>query len=191
MHTLNTHEVICIQTSKSSHPVNGYPSLCKSHWQKGNTELGFSAISVYSMAIPYYNKTRAACSTVFIVVRNACSKVHAYTEAEITSHVPQAPSSFPSFAVHTASDGKLGRNLGTSTQCESESFLPMAMINLRANFLKQVHAFHMLLLALSSGSLLKNGGRREPGNIWGKSCPFPPPCSGGTNQIAEQNHVYM
>ena len=185
MHTLNTHEVICIQTSKSSHPVNGCPSLCKSHCQKGNIALGFSAISVYSMAIPYYNKTRAACGMGFIVVRNACSKVHAYTEAEITSLIPQAPSSFPSFAVHTASDRKLGRNLGTSTQCESESFLPMAMIDLRANFLKQVHAFHMLLLALSPGSLLKNGGRREPGNIWGKSYRLLPPCSGGTNQIAE------
>ena len=85
MRTLNTHEVICIQTSKSRHPVNGCPSLCKSHWQKGNVALGFSAISVYSMAIPYYNKTRAACGMGFIVVRNACSKVHAYTEAEITS----------------------------------------------------------------------------------------------------------
>ena len=76
--------------------------------KKGNVVLGFSATSVYSMAIPYYNKTRAACGTVFIVVRNACSKVHAYTDTEITSLVPQAPSSFPSFAVHTASNEKLG-----------------------------------------------------------------------------------
>ena len=66
----------------------------------------------------------------------------------------------------------------------------MAMIDLWANFFKQVHAFHMLLLALSSGSLLKNGGRREPGNIWGKSCRLLPPCSGSTNQIAEWNHMY-
>ena len=33
-------------------------------------------------------------------------------------------------------------------------------------------------------------GRREPGNIRGESCRLPPPCSGGTNQIAERNHVY-
>ena len=45
------------------------------------------------------------------------------------------------------------------------------------------------LLASFPGSLLKNGGRREPGNIHG-SCRLPPPCSGGTNQIAERNHVY-
>ena len=31
----------------------------------------------------------------------------------------------------------------------------------------------------------KRGGRREPGNIRGKSCRLPAPCSGGTNQIAE------
>ena len=46
-------------------------------------------------------------------------------------------------------------------------------------------------LASSPGSLLKNGGRREPGNICRKSCQLPVPGSGGTNQIAEQNHVYM
>ena len=45
-------------------------------------------------------------------------------------------------------------------------------------------------VASSPGSLLKNGGRREPGNIRGKSCRLPAPCSGGTNQIAERNHVY-
>ena len=86
------------------------------------------------MAIHYYDKTRVACGTGFIVIRNARSKVHAYAEAEISSLVPQAPSNFPSFAVRIAADGKLGVNLGTSTQCESESFLPMAMIDLRANF---------------------------------------------------------
>ena len=47
------------------------------------------------------------------------------------------------------------------------------------------------LLASSPGCLLKNGGRREPGNICGRSCRLPAPCSGGTNQIAEQNHMYM
>ena len=35
-----------------------------------------------------------------------------------------------------------------------------------------------------------NGGRREPGNICRKSCRLPAPCSGGTNQITEWNHVY-
>ena len=37
-------------------------------------------------------------------------------------------------------------------------------------------------LASSPGFLLKNGGRREPGNIRGKSCRLPPPWSGGTNR---------
>ena len=45
-------------------------------------------------------------------------------------------------------------------------------------------------LASSPGSLLKNGGRREPGNIRRKSCRLLAPCSGGINQIAVQNHVY-
>ena len=43
-------------------------------------------------------------------------------------------------------------------------------------------------IALSPGSPQKWG---EPGNICGKGCQLPPPCSGGTNQIAELNHVYM
>ena len=42
----------------------------------------------------------------------------------------------------------------------------------------------------SSGSLLKNRGMGEPGNIRGKSCRLLLPCCGGTNQIAERNHVY-
>ena len=33
-------------------------------------------------------------------------------------------------------------------------------------------------------------GGREPGNICGKSCQLPLPCSGGTNQIAARNHMY-
>ena len=45
-------------------------------------------------------------------------------------------------------------------------------------------------LVTSPGSLLKNGGRREPGNIRRKSCRLLPPCSGSTNQIAERNHMY-
>ena len=72
------------------------------------------------MDIPYYDKARAACGT--------CTQQSSYTESEITSLVPQALSSFPSFAVCTASDRKLGRSMGTSTQFEPESFLPMAMI---------------------------------------------------------------
>ena len=38
-------------------------------------------------------------------------------------------------------------------------------------------------------SLIKKR-RREPGYICRKSCRLPVPCSGGTNQIAEQKHVY-
>ena len=45
-------------------------------------------------------------------------------------------------------------------------------------------------VASSPGSLLKSRGRREPGNIRGKSCRLPAPCSGGTNQIAERNQVH-
>ena len=55
----------------------------------------------------------------------------------------------------------------------------------------QANASLSILLASSPGSLLKNKGEeREPGNICGKSCWLPPPCSGGTNQIVERNHVY-
>ena len=52
----------------------------------------------------------------------------------------------------------------------------------------QAHA--SWLLALFPGILLKNGGRREPGNICGKRCWLPAPGSGSTTQIAEQNHKY-
>ena len=45
-----------------------------------------------------------------------------------------------------------------------------------------------IALALFPGSLLKKQRRREPGNIRGKSCRLQAPCSGGTNQIVEQNH---
>ena len=38
-------------------------------------------------------------------------------------------------------------------------------------------------------SLIKER-RREPGYICRKSCRLPVSCSGGTNQIAEQKHVY-
>ena len=72
------------------------------------------------MDIPYYDKARAAYGTC------VQQSLYIYAEPEITSHVPQASSSFPSFAVRAASDRKLGG--GISTQCEPESFLPMAMI---------------------------------------------------------------
>ena len=52
----------------------------------------------------------------------------------------------------------------------------------------QAHA--SWLLALFPSILLKNGGRREPGNICGKRCWLPAPGSGSTTQIAEQNHKY-
>ena len=39
--------------------------------------------------------------------------MHVDTESEITNLVPQAPSSFPSFAVHTTNNRKPDRSLGT------------------------------------------------------------------------------
>ena len=39
-------------------------------------------------------------------------------------------------------------------------------------------------------SLLRNGGKRESGNIRRKICRLSAPGSGSTNQIAERNHVY-
>ena len=73
--------------------------------KKGNVVLGFSVISVYLMAIPYCDKARAASGK--------CVELSSYVASEITSLVPHAPSSFPSFAVHSVSDGKLGGSLGT------------------------------------------------------------------------------
>ena len=70
---------------------NDCPPSCKFHWQKGNIVLGFSAISVYSMHIPYYNKAHAACGT--------CMQQNSYVESEIVSLIPKVLSSFPSFAV--------------------------------------------------------------------------------------------
>ena len=52
----------------------------------------------------------------------------------------------------------------------------------------QAHA--SWLLASFPGILLKNWGRREPGNICGKTCWLPAPGSGSTTQIAERNHKY-
>ena len=60
--------------------------------------LGFSAISVYFMAIPYCDEARAACST--------CVQLSLYVESEITNLIPQAPSISPLFIVRVASDGK-------------------------------------------------------------------------------------
>ena len=36
---------------------------------------------------------------------------------------------------------------------------------------------------------LKKRGSSEPGNIHCKSCRLPPSATGGTNQIAERNHM--
>ena len=44
--------------------------------------------------------------------------------------------------------------------------------------------------SLAPGPLLKNRGRRKPGNIHRRGCWFQAPGSSGTNQIAEQNHLY-
>ena len=46
-------------------------------------------------------------------------------------------------------------------------------------------------LASFPGSLIKNGERREPGKICGKSCQLSAHGSGGTNQIAERNYKYI
>ena len=75
------------------------------------------------MPVPYYDKARAAYG--------GCAQQSSYAESEnaIVSF-PRLPPSFPSFAVCTAIDGKLGGSLGStsaSTQCESESFLPIAI----------------------------------------------------------------
>ena len=45
-----------------------------------------------------------------------------------------------------------------------------------------IHGNGLKDLASSPGSLLKTGGR-EPGNIRGKSCQLPPPCSGNTRHF--------
>ena len=111
VHTLNTSEVVSWAVSK-----NDCRSSCsKFHWQKGNIALGFIAISVYLMAISYCDRKLgrslgarllrplAACSW--------CAQLSLYAESEITSFVPQAPSSLTS-AIRSASDGKLGVSLG-------------------------------------------------------------------------------
>ena len=45
-------------------------------------------------------------------------------------------------------------------------------------------------LASFPGSLLKTGGRREPGNIHGKGCELPAPDSGGTNDCIMKLRIY-
>ena len=54
---------------------------------------------------PYCEEARTA--------RGRCAQLSSYAKSEITSLVPQAPSSFPSCLTCSASDGKLGGSLGT------------------------------------------------------------------------------
>ena len=63
--------------------------------QKGSAVLGFSA--VMEPVLP----------------AGPTAKFELYAESDITRLIPQAPSSFLSFAVHIASKRNLGRSLGT------------------------------------------------------------------------------
>ena len=54
----------------------------------------------------------------------------------------------------------------------------------------QISPLALPWVALSPGSLLKNWGRREPGNIRGKSCRLPVPWSAGTNVIVTRKWTY-
>ena len=90
---MNTHEVVRIRTQKTA------AIIIQIRQQKGNITLRFSAILVYLLAIPL---RRSPCCLWH--VRTARS----YAESEITSLIPQVPSSFPSYVVCTASDRKLG-----------------------------------------------------------------------------------
>ena len=68
----------------------------------------------------------------------------------------------------------------TCSSCPSSLSLITVVIQAHASW----------LLASFPGILLKNWGRREPGNICGKTCWLPAPGSGSTTQIAERNHKY-
>ena len=63
-------------------PINVEISL-----RKGNVALGFSAISVYSMIIPYHDKACAACGM--------CVQPSSHAESEIT--IASFPSPHPAF----------------------------------------------------------------------------------------------
>ena len=93
--TLKTQEVVRIRTSKLSSLGKRLPNIVQISLTKGNVALGFSVISVYSMAIPYCDEAHglAACG-----IR---AQLSLYAESEITSLVSQAPSSFPSCAGST------------------------------------------------------------------------------------------
>ena len=93
--TLNTRDVLRVRTSKvkPSRLVNWLPNI---------VQISLTRRCVRIMAIPYCDEASAACGT--------CTQLSSYAESEITSLVP---SNFPSFAIRTASGGKLGRTLGT------------------------------------------------------------------------------
>ena len=108
------------------------------------------------MVIPYCYEACTAC--------RMCTQLSSFAESEINGLVPQALSSFPSFAVHTVSDLKLGGYLGTrlliqylgtrlliqylgtrlliqySMSCKLKACLPVIMSSrLRANFILRGH----------------------------------------------------
>lgn len=66
MCTLNTHEVVCLRTSKLSYLGLRLPIIVQFDGQKGNLALGFSPISVYLMVILYFNEAHATCAAKFI-----------------------------------------------------------------------------------------------------------------------------
>ena len=108
--TWNTHEVVLVSWVVLE---NSCLSSCKFHC---NVALRFSGISVYS------DEAHAVCGR--------CAQLSPHVESEITSLVPQAPSSFPSFAIRSASNEKnwaenWKQHYSFSTQSESESCLPM------------------------------------------------------------------
>ena len=79
----------------------------------------------------------------------ARTQLSSYAESEITSLVPQAPSSFPSFTIRTASDGKLGGSLETRLLIQHSKILFAYMITAKkrspSHFFAVGHAVEILL----------------------------------------------
>ena len=122
MRTLNTHEVVQIRTIVCrAFSVNGCLSLYKFHWQKATLHYDFQPFRFTQWPFLYSNKD-AVCGTL-----------SSYTESEITSHIPRAPSSFPLFTaclqyILPATENWAGaweQDYSCSTLCESESGLLM------------------------------------------------------------------
>ena len=94
----------CARTPSRAVSENGCPTSCRFHWQKGNVALGFSTISVYSMAIPYCDdaRGRAACGM-------SCWQLSLYTRnlKSLVSFPRPRPAFHRLQAVRTASIRKL------------------------------------------------------------------------------------